>query len=82
MAMVKATEAEVKADVDRLMGELRKLADKQNAHALMAALAEMYARVVSDCIHNEAEMEKAASFVSENTQRWWRSDRGGSFLVS
>lgn len=61
---------------------MRTLCSGGDAHLLLAALTEMYARVLSGCIDNEPEMEKALTVFQRHVRGWWLADRGGSYLVS
>jgi hypothetical protein len=66
-------------EVDILVGDLRALFDGRDAHVLICSLEEMYARVLSACIHDSDEVEKALEQFQRHVRGWWVADRGGSF---
>lgn len=74
--------AAVAAESEQIVEELRRVCRGHGTRALLVALTEMYARVVSDTINSEAEMEKALDMFTKNARGWWLADRGGQFHVS
>jgi hypothetical protein len=70
------------AEAKHLAEELRDLCHGHATVAIFTALDELYGRVLSGCIHDEAEMEKAIANHISHIRGWWLADRGGSFTVS
>ena len=66
-------------EVDILVADLRALFDGRDAHVCISTLTEMYGRVVSACIHDDAELETALDQFQRHVRGWWQADRGGSF---
>lgn len=80
--MSKPAKDEVRAEVDLLVDELRALCDGHGTYALFAALTEMYARVLSDSIRDDAEMERALAMFQRHARGWWIASQGGPFLAT
>lgn len=77
-----STREELSRDTEELVDELRRLCSGRNARALIVALTEMYARVLSGCVNSEVEAEKAIADLTKNVRGWWVADRGGPFMPS
>lgn len=65
--------------VEDLTRQIRAACDGKPTPLILTALQEMYARVVSACINDPDEMEKALVMLTKNVRGWWCADRGGSF---
>lgn len=72
----------IRAEVDDLVPRLAAVCDGHEVLALISALTEQYARILSASIHDAAEMEKALTMFVGHARCWWLADRGGSFRVS
>lgn len=67
------------AEATRIVAEIESILRGRDARAIMVALTEMHGRVLSHCVHNEQEMEKAIGHLVANVRGWWLADRGGPF---